>query len=748
MAQGIFTLKQVVQGIQQNAWPNPGSSNTFGAYFRGSGSGDYLTGPTTGTLNFSTGSFTVEYFIFLNSFGGGGLSIAFSASNAGADFQLNVNDSTGVTWHNSGNQLTSPNTSKPLGKWVHIALVRSGTTASLFCNGVRSSTTTNSAAVNLTNFYIGSYAASPSAYMVEGWISNLRITNTAVYDPTATSLTLPTSPLTAISGTQLLTLQSATIIDNSTNALTITKNGLVGMHTVAPFGLSTRTTPEVEYLVVAGGGAGGNGLGGSGSGGGGGGGGVLADVLPVTAGTSYRVTVGAGGSAGTTNSGSAGPSGSNSVFGPITALGGGGGGGSQSTLGVTLGVSGGSGGGAGRAGTGTNGGQGTFGQGNAGGRSKMEASYYGTGGGGGAGTPGLDGKAFGGGFGGAGIASVIRGSVAIYAGGGGGSSYSGSGTIPGGAGGGGAGSTNTATVGGAGTVNTGGGGGAGACTASQNDSGAGAGGSGIVVLSYPDTYAPASATSGTPTATTSGSGSVSFTGSGSAGAHLSYPHSSALQFGSGAFTIECWGLFRGTHEHAILARAPFDGTNNEWIFSIGATLYPTFNYSPTGSNSTNALAGSTAVALNTWYHIAVVRNSNTLTMYLNGTSVGTASITGSIYSSGTCTTTFGSYAHIGVSTNGYAVGNCLLSNVRAVKGTAVYTSNFTPSTIPLTAISGTGFLNNTVSGSHTTDSSTNTFKPSAPSSSGIPPWDAGSPFTVTGYKNRVYSFTSSGTITF
>ena len=268
-------------------------------------------------------------------------------------------------------------------------------------------------------------------------------------------------------------------------------------------------------------------------------------------------------------------------------------------------------------------------------------------------------------------------------------------------------------------------------------------------MSYPDTYASASATTGTPTVTTSGSGSVSFTGAGSVGAHLSYPHSSTLQFGSGDFTLECWGLFRATgFDHAILARAPFDGTNNEWLFSIGATNLPTFNYSTNGSNSTTSFQGSTAVTLNTWNHLAVVRNSNTLTWYLNGTSVGTASIAVSIYSSGTCTTTFGSYAHIGVSTNGYGVGNCLLSNVRAVKGTAVYTSNFTPSTIPLTAISGTGFLNNAVSGSHTADSSSNAFKPSAPSSSGIPPWDAGSPFTVTGYKNRVYTFTSSGSITF
>ena len=33
-----------------------------------------------------------------------------------------------------------------------------------------------------------------------------------------------------------------------------------------------------------------------------------------------------------------------------------------------------------------------------------------------------------------------------------------------------------------------------------------------------------------------------------------------------------------------------------------------------------------------------------------------------------------------------------ISNVRIVKGTAVYTSTFTPSTTPLTAISGTSLL--------------------------------------------------------
>jgi hypothetical protein len=134
-------------------------------------------------------------------------------------------------------------------------------------------------------------------------------------------------------------------------------------------------------------------------------------------------------------------------------------------------------------------------------------------------------------------------------------------------------------------------------------------------------------------------------------------------------------------------------------------------------------------------------------MYVNGANVAASAISATIYS-GTTTTTFGCYAQSSYP-NGYAVPNGYLSNVRVVKGVAVYTSNFTPSTTPLTPISGTSLLLNTVSGSLFTDSSTNTFTPLAPGSFGKPTWNQLSPFaTGLGYKNRVYTWTSSGTITF
>lgn len=94
---------------------------------------------------------------------------------------------------------------------------------------------------------------------------------------------------------------------------------------VAPAGVSM-----IEILLVGGGGAGGAAIGAGDTlcGGGGGGGGVVKRSLPVTPGTSYTVTIGAGGARSTATA--TGGAGASSTFGSLlTALGGGGGGGTS-----------------------------------------------------------------------------------------------------------------------------------------------------------------------------------------------------------------------------------------------------------------------------------------------------------------------------------------------------------------------------------------------------------------------------------
>jgi hypothetical protein len=267
-----------------------------------------------------------------------------------------------------------------------------------------------------------------------------------------------------------------TIAPKATGGDVIDTDGTYWYHIFRSSGTFTPATAlTCDYLVVAGGGAGGQG------GGGGGAGGYLTSLggspLSVTA-TAYTVTIGAGG---TGSSSSANPpaanqtSGTNSVFGAITATGGGRGG----SYDVTSGANGGSGGGGTDGGFGT----GTSGQGNNGG---VGAFVSGGGGGGASAAGGVGNSSTNGGNGGAGQSNSITGTSVTYAGGGGGAAWSTRGSAgTGGAGGGGNG-TNTNATAQSGTANTGGGGGGGGFTqgGSPPFGTSGNGGSGIVVVRY------------------------------------------------------------------------------------------------------------------------------------------------------------------------------------------------------------------------------------------------------------------------
>ena len=246
----------------------------------------------------------------------------------------------------------------------------------------------------------------------------------------------------------------------------------------------------INYLIIAGGG------GGSGydyyyKGGGGGAGGYLTGSTSLSSGTTYTITVGAGG-AGT--SGGAATNGANSsVSGFATAIGGGAGN-------VGVGSAGGSGGGGGSS-SGYVGGAATSGQGNNGGggsSSSPGADWWSAGGGGGAGAAGANGG-FGGqtcGAGGDGLFSTITGTSVARGGGGGGGGPGGSGGVGGGGGSGSAGTSNTGGGGSGGGGNIGGAIWAGA-----------AGGSGVVIISIP-TASYTGITTGSPTVTTNGSNTI------------------------------------------------------------------------------------------------------------------------------------------------------------------------------------------------------------------------------------------------
>jgi hypothetical protein len=176
------------------------------------------------------------------------------------------------------------------------------------------------------------------------------------------------------------------------------------------------------------------------------------------------------------------------------------------------------------------------------------------------------------------------------------------------------------------------------------------------------------------------------------GDYLDAPSSSAFTLGTGDFTIEMW--YNPSVSYASGNVYLFDmGTNGTRIQLFSNTVY----FLPQSGNSIQTAAG-VGMVVGTWYHVAAVRSGSTMTLYVNGSSVGTTT-----NSSNLTNTLFriGDYGGGGYGFNGY------ISNVRVVKGTAVYTSSFTPSTTPLTAISGTSLL--TCQSNRFIDNSTNNF---------------------------------------
>ena len=174
------------------------------------------------------------------------------------------------------------------------------------------------------------------------------------------------------------------------------------------------------------------------------------------------------------------------------------------------------------------------------------------------------------------------------------------------------------------------------------------------------------------------------------GDYVLSPSNAAFDFGTGNFTIECWINPSALTSNRIIIERWVSGNTGGWQLywrSTGTSL--TFYV-----NATIVMQdpGATTIsALNTWYHIAITRSGSTGYMFINGVLVQiAASFTTSLSSSlplvlGIQYTT---------STNDY---NGYMSDVRLVKGTALYTSNFVPPSAPLTAVQNTTLLTNMTS---------------------------------------------------
>ncbi len=158
--------------------------------------------------------------------------------------------------------------------------------------------------------------------------------------------------------------------------------------------------------------------------------------------------------------------------------------------------------------------------------------------------------------------------------------------------------------------------------------------------------------------------------------YVTTPSSTDWDFGAGDFTIDMWVRFNSTTGSQVL------------IFREDGASYANYYqlYKPDGTTQLNficAVGGVTKVNVNTptglfttgvWYHIALVRNTITMYIFVDGvsqsltvtTAVSTNDLTGA---AGTLVVGADNSSNVG-----YFNGN--IDEVRILKGTAVWTANF------------------------------------------------------------------------
>lgn len=174
-------------------------------------------------------------------------------------------------------------------------------------------------------------------------------------------------------------------------------------------------------------------------------------------------------------------------------------------------------------------------------------------------------------------------------------------------------------------------------------------------------------------------------------AHLRSANNANLNIGASDFTFECWanGSSFSTDWATFFARWNTNG-NYGYFFSYDTDGGLTFIYSTTGLAAGNVVRvyGGT-MTVGKWHHVAFCRSGGTTRAFLDGVQIGSeTSDNATIFNSN------GQQVIGGVldASTIYHPFTGHISNLRLVIGTALYTSNFTPSSTPLTAIANTRIL--------------------------------------------------------
>ena len=254
--------------ITRNGNSTQGSFSPYGPNWSNNfnGTSSYLTLSSNASMSFGTGNFTIEGWFFTGdkSISGGASRTLIGNSGNSYTMQVYISTSGYMTFGNTGSTYLQGATDLANNTWHHFAISRSGTSTNqiaMWVDGTRVAQGTNSQNYTSGTIYIGAFGTTDGFW--NGYISNLRIVKgSAVYDPANSTITVPTTPLTAITNTALLTCQANRFFDASTNAYTVTATGSPSVQRFNPFGASTAYSTSViggsgyfdgtgDYLSIA-----------------------------------------------------------------------------------------------------------------------------------------------------------------------------------------------------------------------------------------------------------------------------------------------------------------------------------------------------------------------------------------------------------------------------------------------------------------------------------------------------------------
>ena len=224
-----------------------GHAGTFSPYRHGGysayfdGESDYLDFPASSTHNIGTGDFTLESWFNTTSSANDTqfrrmIMLDGPTGNVNGNIQLIISSDGYVNaWTNSGDVDLRSSTGFNDGLWHHAAIVRSGSTLTLYVDGASVSSMTYTTSISFNSGSprprIGSYNGTGGDWL--GYLRDVRlVVGTAVY---TSAFTPPSEPLEAIANTSLLACHLPYIADGSSNGHEITIGGNVSTKPLSPY---------------------------------------------------------------------------------------------------------------------------------------------------------------------------------------------------------------------------------------------------------------------------------------------------------------------------------------------------------------------------------------------------------------------------------------------------------------------------------------------------------------------------------